>query len=82
MNLIKNYSLKLVSLIDETVYLKIDKSNEILDSYIIDEINVYKNNYLDFIFTNKNQFEILTNIKYLNENFISDVADSIRDFSF
>lgn len=81
MNLIKNHSLKLVSLIDDTVYLQIDNSNEILANYIKDEINVYKNHYLEFILTNKNQFDILTNIKYLNENFISDVADSIRDFS-
>ena len=81
LNIIKNNSFKLVSLTDETVYLQIDHSCEILANFIKDELNVYKNQYLEFIFKNKNQLDILTNIKYLNEYIVSDVADSIRDFS-
>jgi hypothetical protein len=79
--ILKTHSFRMISLSSEAVLLQIDNSSEISANYIRDEINVYKNHYLEFIFQNKNQLDILTNIKYLKEFFLSEVAESIRDFT-
>jgi hypothetical protein len=80
LNITKNHSFKLVTLNNEKVLFQIDNSSEILANYIRDDINVYKNHYLEFTFHNKNQLDILTNIKYLNELFVPDAIDALREF--
>ena len=79
-NITKNNSFKLVCLNNETVLFQIDNSIEILANYIRDDINVCKNHYLNFTFHNKNQLDLLTNIKNLNELLVPDAIDSLREF--